>query len=299
MNGILTRRRVLLFISTFAILMLVILASGLSDLRLAPAKPMFLGNGEQIRPIQETLVEIAKQFNEVPFWQQVLLVGAFFFVILLSFLFLPSEFRKKLLKLVFKLGLFAFAILYFFENVEFDAERMMPEESIASINMLGEEGDGISVPPEVFQSPEVTPIWSYVITLFVVAVLGALIWWIWRNFANSQQVEDLALKEFSIIAKKSLDDLADGIEWEDVIVRSYVQMGEVVNARRGIRRAIEMTPNEFSERLIKAGLPASPVLRLTRLFERVRYSRHSAGEEEVNEAVACLNEIAFVFGEKL
>ena len=107
------------------------------------------------------------------------------------------------------------------------------------------------------------------------------------------------MKEFSIIAKKLLDDLADGAEWEDVIVRSYVQMGDVVKARRGIRRDIEMTPNEFSERLIAAGLPANPVQRLTRLFERVRYSPHSAGEEEVNEAVACLNEIASVFGEKL
>ena len=299
MNGILTRRRVLLFTSTFAILILVLLASGLSDLRLAPAKPMVLGNGAEIRPIQDTLAEIAKQFNEVPFWQQALLVGTFFFVILLSFVFLPSEFRKKLLKLVFKLGLFAFAILYFFENFEFDAERMMPEESIASINMLGEEGEIISAPPEAFLPPEVAPLWSYVITLFVVAVLGALIWWVWRNFANSQEIEERSLKEFSMIAKKSLDNLADGAEWEDVIVRSYVQMGEVVNARRGIRRDIEMTPNEFSERLIKAGLPASPVLRLTRLFERVRYSRHSAGEEEVNEAVACLNEIASVFGEKL
>ena len=175
----------------------------------------------------------------------------------------------------------------------------MPEENIAQIG-APDAGEVIAAPPpETFSPEQVSPIWSYLITLVIVTALGVLIWWIWRAWSKSQEQEDLPLKDFALIARASLDDLNAGAEWEDVIVRSYVQMGEVVKARRGIRRDIEMTPNEFSERLIAAGLPASPVQRLTRLFERVRYSPHSAGESEVAEAVACLNEIASTFGEML
>lgn len=76
-------------------------------------------------------------------------------------------------------------------------------------------------------------------------------------------------------------------------------MGKVVNERRGIARDLEMTPHEFAQRLVLAGLPANPVRELTRLFERVRYSPHTADEREVAAAVACLEEIAEIFGEKL
>ncbi len=278
--------------------MLVILASGLSDLQFEPPRSMIFG-GEEIRPVQDAIAEIERGFEETPFWQQGLMVAGFFLALILSLIFMPAEFRKAFFKRLFWLGVFAVIVFAFVKPSESDGEMLMLEESIGSAYMLEMGGETIAPSPEIFTPEEVSPIWRYLITLVIVAVLGVLIWWVWRVWSKSQQIEETSLKEFSMIAKKSLDDLDAGAEWEDVIVRSYVQMGEVVNERRGIRRDIEMTPNEFSERLIEAGLPASPVQRLTRLFERVRYSRHSAGEEEVNEAVACLNEIASVFGEKL
>jgi len=298
MKGIFTRRRVLLLISTLAILMLVILASGLSDLQFAPPRSMIFG-GEEIRPVQDAIAENERGFEERPFWKQSLMVAGFFLVLILSLIFMPAEFRKAFFKRLFLLGVFAVIVFVFVKPSESDGKTIMPEESFGSAYLpeMGEET--IAPSSEVFTPGEVSPIWSYLITLVIVLALAALTWWLWRVWTKSQEQEDLPLKDFALIARASLDDLDAGAEWEDVIVRSYVQMGEVVNERRGIWRDIEMTPNEFSERLIKAGLPANPVQRLTRLFERVRYSRHSAGEEEVNEAVTCLNEIASVFGEKL
>ena len=298
MNGILSHRKTLLLTSTLAILLLVILAAGLSDLRLAPARSINFG-GEEIRPIQDTLAEIARRFNEVPFWQQTLILGLFLFIIVLSLVFMPAEFRKRLLKIVFRMGLLAFAILYFFENFQLDAERMMPEEIIGPANAPEAGGEIIAPPPEVFQPQDASPIWGYLITLTVILAFTALIWWLWRVWDASRKIEEMPQKKLQRIAQASLDDLAGGAEWEDVIVRSYVEMGEVVNERRGIARQIEMTPHEFAQRLVAAGLPAHPVQRLTRLFERVRYSPHNARESEVAEAVDCLNEIASAFGEKL
>ena len=298
MNGILTRRRVLLLISTLAILMLVILASGLSDLQFAPPRSIIFG-GEEINPIQDTIAEFEHVFEETPFWQQGLMVSGFFLVLIFSLIFMPAEFRKAFFRRLFWVGVFAIIVFVFVKPSESDGEVLIPEESLGSAYLLEIGEETISPSPEVFTPEEVSPIWSYLITLVIVLALAALTWWLWRVWTKSQEQEDLPLKEFSRIARASLDDLDAGAEWEDVIVRSYLQMGQVVNERRGISRDIEMTPNEFSERLIEAGLPKNPIQRLTRLFERVRYSRHSAGEEEVKEAVACLNEIASVFGEKL
>ena len=293
------KRTPLLLASTLAILMLTLLASGLSDMLLLPAQPMVLGNGEEVRPVQDSLAEAGKRFDEISIGKQILLIGSFLLAFILAVFFMPAEFRKKLLKLIFKMGLLAFALLYFLDDFKFESEGMVPEEMIPSINISGEEGNLITINPEVFYPQEVAPMWSYFITFLVVAALGALIWWIWRNFIKPKQEEEISLKKISLIAKNSLDNLADGAEWENVIIYSYAEMGKVVSERRGISRESEMTPNEFSTQLIAAGIPENPVLRLTRLFERVRYSTHNAGEDEINEAMVCLDEIASAFGEKL
>ena len=101
MNGILTRRRVLLLASTLAILMLTLLASGLSDMLLLPAQPMVLGNGEEVRPVQDSLAEVGKRFDKISIGKQILLIGSFLLAFILAVFFMPAEFRKKLLKLIF------------------------------------------------------------------------------------------------------------------------------------------------------------------------------------------------------
>jgi hypothetical protein len=60
-----------------------------------------------------------------------------------------------------------------------------------------------------------------------------------------------------------------------------------------------MTPSEFAARLEQAGLPAEPVQRLTRLFEKVRYGGLRSTPTEAEEAVACLRDILHACGESL
>jgi len=62
------RRQFLLPIAASAIVLLTILAAGLSDLRFAPAQQLNFGEGE-IRPIEQTLAKIAKTVSETPFWR--------------------------------------------------------------------------------------------------------------------------------------------------------------------------------------------------------------------------------------
>ncbi|MBT3336587.1 MAG: DUF4129 domain-containing protein [Anaerolineae bacterium] len=295
--ALISRRSVLLLMTTLAISFLVILAAGLSDLRFAPAQPLNFGEGE-IRPIQQTLAEIARAFSETPFWQQIALVVIFVSVTVLAIIFMPAELRKRMLRSLFRMTLLAIAILYFFNNFQLDENMTMPEELAAPMAEM-EPSEATVLEPEVFEPKDVAPVWSYLISLTILGASGIGMWFVWRAWMRSQQREEFPIREFSRIARASLDDLADGAEWEDVIVRSYVQMGEVVNERRGIQREDEMTPHEFAQHLVAAGLPADPVQRLTGLFEYVRYSPHRPGKDEMAEAVACLNEIASAFGEKL
>ena len=296
MNPLLKRRQILMLLATSAVVLLTILAAGLSDIRLAPPQPLNFGGGE-VRPIEQTIAEIAKAFSATPLWQQTLLLAIVVLSITLAIIFLPPDMRKRLFRTLFRMSLMIFALLYFFNNFELGENFAMPEEMITSVNEM-DPAEPTIVEPEIFEPQEVSPVWSYVISLIILGASGVGIWYVWRIWSRIQQ-PDAPLKEFSRIARASLNDLDDGADWEDVIVRSYVQMGAVVKERRGIERTEEMTPHEFASRLVDAGLPPAPVEQLTRLFEFVRYSQHTAGEEQMAEAVTCLNEIADAFGEKL
>ncbi len=297
MKAIHKHRPLLFFIAAFSVLLLTILAAGLSKIRLAPPQPLNLGGGE-VQPLQETLVQVSHAFSETPFWQQVALVGIFILVTVLAIVFMPSELRKRLLRTTFRAAIFALAILYFFNNYQMDAAASIINTEVFSMAPAASD-QVIVAEPQIFEPQAVSPLWSYLVSLIILSIFGISAWWLWRKWEESKPIEHAPLKEFARIAQKSLDDLEDGADWEDVIVRSYVRMGAVVKERRGIERDEEMTPHEFALRLVDAGLPPAPVERLTRLFEFVRYSPHKAGEVEMAEAVACLNEIANAFGEKL
>ena len=58
-----------------------------------------------------------------------------------------------------------------------------------------------------------------------------------------------------------------------------------------------MTPAEFAHHLINAGMPAEPIDRLTRLFEKARYSPRSSHTNEAEEAANCLTEILYAMEE--
>ena len=292
------KRKALLLTSALAIILLTLLSAGLSDLQFSPPHTGNFG-GETVRPVDQNLVEVARKFEETPWWKQGLLVGGFFLALLLSLIFMPAEFRKAFFKRLFWLGVFAVIVFAFVKPSESDPEITMPEEMLSSAYTLEMGEESVGAPPEVYQPEEVAPIWGYLISFLILLIFALLFWWLWRVWDRARQVEELPRKKLRRIAQASLDDLAEGAAWEDVIIRSYVEMGKVVNERRGIARDVEMTPHEFALHLVSAGLPATPVHELTRLFERVRYSPHRADEREIARAVVCLEEIAEAFGEKL
>lgn len=92
-------------------------------------------------------------------------------------------------------------------------------------------------------------------------------------------------------AEEALADLDSGKNVRETILRCYIEMSNAVGQTHNMRRQAAMTPREFQERLEHAGLPARQTQRLTRLFEKVRYGGHQAGEAEIREAHDCLTDI--------
>jgi hypothetical protein len=74
-------------------------------------------------------------------------------------------------------------------------------------------------------------------------------------------------------------------------------MSAVVADKRQLKREVAMTPQEFAQRLERAGLPGDAVNRLTRLFEVVRYGDRKSAPKDITEAVSCLNTILVYCGE--
>ena len=56
-------------------------------------------------------------------------------------------------------------------------------------------------------------------------------------------------------------------------------MSRVLHQQRGIRRHQAMTPREFVVYLEEVGLPTEAVMRLTELFEQVRYGAKSLSQD--------------------
>ncbi len=292
------KRKSLLFISILALFSLVFLSAGLNNLQFAPPLSGNFG-GETVQPADENLAQAVRGFEKSPLWKQGLWVGGFFLVLLLSLIFMPAEFRKAFLTRLFWLIIFAIIVFAFVKPSDSEPQISLPEENLGSAYDLETGEDIVGTPPTVYEEPEIAPIWGYLISFAIVLIAAFLFWRLWRIWDNSRQTEEFPQKKLQRIIQSSLDDLTEGAALADIVIRSYLQMGEVVNERRGIARDVEMTPHEFAERLTSAGLPEKPVHELTLLFERVRYSPHIADEHERALAVASLEEIAASFGEKL
>lgn len=158
-------------------------------------------------------------------------------------------------------------------------------------------GEIIPLPPldgvEVNERPEVgePPSWfrAFVALFPAIFTVAAGLFLIRRYLANSNATPLAA--EIAQNAEEALLEIEQGYDLRGAIIGAYVQMTETVRRNRGIVRKSAVTASEFVEVLQKAGLPLSPVERLTRLFEQVRYSPDTPGVRDQREAVSCLGEI--------
>jgi hypothetical protein len=274
------------------VVMLVFLAAGLENTQFQPGLPLAHAESSEI---QITAAKIAEKITSIPLWKQVVFgILVFLLVVMVSALF-PPEWRKKILKYFLRYALFVLALVYLVKNLRslFPAFNVNP----AGAKEGGAPAVGDIASP-VFTPPTVSPVLLYLISLVVILVLGGFAFLISRWWLQKQRIQKsprplLGLAE---VARSSLADISSGKKWEDVIINCYARMSDVVDTQRGLRRRTDLTASEFAARLERAGLPGDAVLRLTRLFEAVRYGGRNASRGEMVEAITCLTIVLHACG---
>ncbi len=285
------RRRWLLLLSVVIIAAVAILASSLHDVHFSPGHAI----AEQQSPSGTAPLVMSESAAEIPLWKLLFFWGIFVIGLLLFFFLLPPEMRKKILQRMISMALTILAVLLAirYRLMQLPLADQQPPSQLNPVNTVPK--GGVPVPP--FQPPQMTPWWVFAISFVVLAILLTLLWLAYRWWLRPGRGYSSELDAIGAIARTSLDELASGRDWTNVIIQSYVRMSEAVSMRRGLQRAAAATPREFAQRLEGAGLPAQAVQRLTRLFESARYGGKGSSQADVNEAVACLNSILQACGQ--
>jgi len=292
MRSLLENKRLTLVVSVLALGALTVLAIGLNDVPFRAARSFsreVASGPTSILPVT-TDSEIDSRV-----WLQMSVLALVICMVILVGALLSPELRKRLFKIMIRVGLMYWALYILFTRYR----ELIPQ---MGLNLLGAEGAPGSAstgePVPQFIPPQNVSLTSYLIS-FGIAVLLVIVarrvYVAWKEMKTSKA--EPSFKKIAGIARSSLHDISSGRDSTDVIINCYLRMSDVVANKRKLNRSVAMTPGEFAGRLEQAGLPGDAVRRLTRLFEKVRYGGYRTDSNAVNEAVACLTTILHYCGE--
>jgi hypothetical protein len=283
-----------ILLATLALAALIVLAVSLDDVSFHEAQ-RFSREPVKLFPFFDSAQGDSElTLVSVPLWKQVLLWSLLGIMVLLAGLLLSPESRKRLFTIFMRVSLAVLAMYFLIKNYPeslrglFDWEQLGGDPASAA---------GAAPLPE-FQPPQVTPVFSYLVSFLCALAWIAIMWALYRGWKRYTAIHsNEPLTDIARIARSSLDDLSRGRDSSDVIINCYLRMGDVVADKRRLHREAAMTPQEFAVRLERAGLPGDAVRRLTGLFEMVRYGDRKSAPRDVTEAVNCLNAILRSCGE--
>lgn len=276
------KRFLLLLVLGLAVAALIILASGISNVTLSQGEARVFIPGEMDRSLEPERLSRALHFS-LPRTNY-----TFFAIVGMAiYLYMAIRWRQIRALLLSLLGVVAIFLvlngLYQLSTQVPALDVPPPEPLELPVNQASE------APPELVEpAPELLSGVSVVLTLALLLIVAAGGWLLWRQWQQrSRQPLDIITQE----AETALANIRAGFGLREAILRCYYDMNEALKEQRGLVRREDMTPREFEEVLEKAGLPPKSVKRLTRLFEKARYSTQPASERERLEAMACLREI--------
>jgi len=275
-------RLIALIISSLGILALLLITSSISSIKFLPGESIDFS--ELVLPLPDNL------FNYIDLLVSLCISGFVIIIPILILLLTSSAKARDYLKKK-TIGLFGFLLLLIVISFMIDPSDEAAPQMEEPLVMGSQSGDGelddtypISEEIEPL-APNNLPGWQgYVLGFIIFISLGVAVYKIWdRNRSIKFELNKIALK--------TMADIQSGQNWEDAVIQCYAQMSSAVSRKRNLQRMGSMTPLEFSDSLIKSGLPETPVKTLTQLFEKARYSNRTPHTKEANQAVACLSQI--------
>jgi hypothetical protein len=292
MRSLFENKRLVLLFAALALLALTALATSLNEVPFREGTRFSQREAEQV---QLPPLEVTEIWIEIPLWKQIVFWSLVCLLVLLVGLLLSPEARKRMFLLLIRVGFTVWAVYFLFKNY---GDKLFGFQQLGAAG--AQQAEGSVTPMPVFEPPQVSPTFSYLISFAFALLLFGVVWGVyrgWKKYLSSNTKKPL--DEIAKVARSSLNDLSSGRNSSDVIINCYLRMSDVVSDRRNLNRTVAMTPHEFALRLEQAGLPGDSVTRLTRLFEGVRYGDRKSGPKDVNEAVSCLKTILYYCGESV
>ena len=289
MRSLFENKHLVLLFAALALGALTVLAISLNQVPFREGQQF--GQKESAQ-FQESAEQMSEIWIQVPLWKQIVLLVLLVAIVILIGLLMTPEMRKKMFRLLFRMAFTVWAVYFLMKNY---GDRLFD----FSLQGAGSQPAGQdTVPLPVFEPPQVSPAFSYLVSFAFALISMAVMWGLYRGWNRYQQLNTKKpLDDIAKIARSSLDDLSAGLNSGDVIINCYLRMSDVVSSKRHLRRGVAMTPHEFSLYLEQAGLPGDAVGRLTRLFEAVRYGDRKSAPRDITEAVSCLKTILRYCGE--
>jgi hypothetical protein len=273
---------------------LVLLAGGLSNLTLSEGSPLPIGpifdlfapsgGGTLASGDADTLRTII----QIVVWVIIPL--------LIVMLVVSRSFRREFFGRLGAGLLLALMVYIFISVFRSDEPRDMPPGPAQGLGGLP-QGSGtmeqMPAAPDFVTNP---PQWIlFTITFLIVALILFLIWKMWpRKLPEIVKTSPLDL--LTDEAQNALDDLRAGADLRDTVLRCYAEMNRILRESRGVLRSEAMTPREFELQLSHVGFGDEHIVRLTRLFERIRYGQESSSARDAAEAEACLEALVQQYG---
>jgi hypothetical protein len=268
---------------TIAILSLVILASGLSDLRFEPGSRLSFGDALG-SPL--TFGKLQIRLPSLGYFS-VLLSLLFWVALLISvvhFIVSPRA-RRQVLRNLFRLTAVYIALFLLLRSRSDLLGQLNPEFSTVSAPQMPFS--------DMLQPGAEPPQWlSLILSMILSALILAIGWRLWHLTRSTDRALDLLVDE----ARNALGELQGGADWKSTILRCYHQMIRILCERSNVQHRATMTSREFEHNLEGVGMGGEHIHRLSRLFEEARYSPRVPGEREEEEALACLRAIVEAYG---
>lgn len=196
-------------------------------------------------------------------------------------------FRIVVLWLVIIVGLRFYALFSSGDEVIYELSSSPPAtpEVFNPLSLGGAETEDMAE----YTPPEVSSWLGFVIGFTSILLIGVISYLFWEKHRSRED-------DLGTITLKAIRDISSGKQWEDAVIECYAKMSAAVSHRRQLDRELAMTPSEFSRMLVSTGLPSGPVIELTHLFERARYSNRGSQTTEAQRALRCLNAINQALG---
>jgi hypothetical protein len=286
-----------ILILSIGILSLIILGTGLNQLRLNPGLPFedlwaflvneFIGSLIQDYSVASEVDVGAGEFI-VDIVRIVYTIALICFPLALLLTLTSKEARRRL----FRTLLFMLLLTVILSNYIVNTQIEELEDFVDTGAVPPQDTDEIletTIQDEFIPS---VPRWIVITLSTAFALILAIIGMVIYRLVHPKTEPYEPLPALAEQAESTLTAIENGADFRNIILHCYAEMLRIVQEQRGIQRNHAVTASEFISSLLKLGLPEDAVRQLTKLFEEVRYGSKTHSYSEEQAAVGNLQLIA-------